>query len=262
MALLTASRNTPELNFAGALNRFVGVEAATSVYVGGMTALDANGYAVPAQVFGATPLNALRILGVVTKVYAGGDMPVGVNANNLTTAAAQFPPNLSNLGSAGAISVYARRGIFGMDNDGSLAATNIGQLCFANDDHTVSLSDGSGATAVPNTFSFTMPASTAAQIKVLFPYIVPGSLNAYSATGGGGTHYVEGTDYAVDYQGGLFMGLSGGAIAAASTVFISYNYGKPTKVVAGTVVTVETNLVYVDFTQQALPAAQAANLVN
>jgi len=261
MALLTASRNTPELNFAGALNRFVGVEAATSVYVGGMTALDANGYAVPAQVLGAAPLNAMRVLGVVTKVYAGGDMPVCVNANNLTTAAAQFPPNLPNLDSAGAISEYARRGIFWMDNDGSIAAINIVQLCFANDDHTVSLTDGSGAIAVPNTTSFTMPAA-APLLKVLFPYIVPGSLNAYSATGGGGTHYVEGTDYAVDYQGGLFMALSGGAIAASGTVFVSYNYGKPTKVVAGTIVTVETNLVYVDFTQQALPAAQAANLVN
>ena len=261
MALLTASRNTPELNFTGALNRFVGVEAATSLYVGGMAALDANGYAVPAQLLGTAPLNALRVLGVVTKVYAGGDMPVGVNANNLTTAAAQFPPNLPNLGNAGAISVYARRGIFGMDNDGTISAINIGQLCFANDDHTVSLADGSGAIAVPNTTSFAMPAA-APLIKVLNPYIVPGGLNAYSATGGGGTHYVEGTDYSVDYQGGLFMALGGGAIAAGGTVFVAYNYGKPTKVVTGTIVSVENNLVYVDFSQQALPAAQAANLAN
>lgn len=261
MALLTASRNTPELNFAGALNRFVGVEAATSLYVGGMAALDANGYAVPAQLLGAAPLNALRVLGIVIKVYAGGDMPVGVNALNLTTAAAQFPPNLPNLGSAGAIAVYTRRGIFGMDNDGTIAATNIGQLCFANDDHTVGLADGSGAIAVPNTTSFTMPAA-APLIKVLNPYIVPGSLNAYSATGGGGTHYAEGTDYAVDYQSGLFMALAGGGIAAGGTVFASYNYGKPAKVVAGTIVSVETNLVYVDFTQQASPAVTAASLAN
>jgi len=261
MALLSSSRNTPEWNYAGALNRFVGVEAATSLYVGGMAALDANGYAVPAQLLGAAPLNALRILGVVIKVYAGGDMPVGVNANNLTTAAAQFPPNLPNLGSAGAISVYARRGIFGMDNDGTIAATNIGQLCFANDDHIVSLADGSGAIAVPNTTSFTMPAA-APLIKVLNPYIVPGSLNAYSATGGSGTHYVEGTDYSVDYQGGLFMALAGGAIAASGTVFVSYNYGKPTKVAAGTIVSVETNLVYVDFTQQSRASTEAAGVAN
>jgi hypothetical protein len=262
MALLTASRNTPELNFAGALNRFVGVEAATSLYVGGMAALDVNGYAVPAQVLGAAPLSSLRILGVVTKVYAGGDMPAGVNANNLTTASAQFPPNLPNLGNAGAISVYTRRGIFGMDNDGTLSVLNIGQLCFAADDHTVGLADGSGATVVPNTSSLTMPAAASTQIRVLNPFIVPGSFNAYSLTGGGGTHYVEGTDYAVDYQGGLFAALAGGAIAGGATVFIAYNYGRPTRAVAGTVVTVETNLVYVDFTQQGLLAAQAANLAN
>ena len=262
MALLTASRNTPELNFAGALNRFVGVEAATSVYVGGMAALDANGFAVPAQVLGAAPLNALRILGVVTKVYAGGDLPPGVNANNLSTATAQFPPYLPNLGSAGAISVHARRGIFGMDNDGSITNANIGQLCFALDDHTVGLADGSGATVVPNTSSVTMPAAGATQLRVLFPFIVPATLNAFSLTGGGGTRYVEGTDYSVDYQGGLFMALGGGAIAAAATVFVTYNYGKPVKAVAGAIVTVETNLVYVDFTQQAALAAQAANLAN
>lgn len=262
MALLTASRNTPELNFAGASNRFVGVEAATSLYVGGMAALDTNGYAVPAQLLGAAPLSALRILGVVTKVYAGGDLPVGVNANNLSTAAAQFPPNLPNLGSAGAISVYARRGIFGMDNDGSIAVTNIGLLAFANDDHTVSLTDGSGATVVPNTTSITMPASTQTQLRILFPYIVPGSFNAYSASGGTGTHYVEGTDYSVDYQGGLFAALTGGAITPASTIFVSYNYGKPIKAVAGTIVSVETNLVYVDFTQQARPSTEAMGVAN
>jgi hypothetical protein len=261
MALLTASRNTPELNFAGALNRFVGVEAATSLYVGGMAALDANGYAVPAQLLGAAPLNTLRILGVVTKVYAGGDMPVGVNANNLSAAAAQFRPNLPNLGNAGAISVYARRGIFGMDNDGSIAATNLGQLCFANDDHTVSLADGSGAATVPNTTSITLP-SAAPLVNVLKPYIVPGSFNAYSATGGAGTHYVEGTDYAIDYQGGLLMALSGGALAAGGTVFVAYSYGRPTKAVAGAIVMVETSLVYVDFTQQSPLAAQAASLAS
>jgi hypothetical protein len=261
MALLSSSRNTPELNYAAALRHFVGVEAATSLYVGAMTALDGNGYAVPAQLLGAAPLNALRILGVVTNVYAGGDMPPGVNAINLSTSTALFPPNLPNLGSAGAISVYARRGIFGMDNDGTIAAINIGQLCFANDDHTVSLADGSGATNVPNTTSFVVPAA-APLITVLKPYIVPGSVNAYSATGGGGTHYVEGTDFAIDYQGGLFIVLAGGAISAGGTVFISYSYGKPTKAVAGSIVTVENNLVFVNFVMQAQAAPQAASLAN
>ncbi len=262
MAALSSSRNTPEKNFAGARTPApFGVEASTSLYVGGMVALDANGYAVPAQAYGTSPLNVLQVMGVLTKVYAGGDMPPGVNAINLSTASGLFPPNLPSLGSAGAISVYARRGIFGMDNDSSISAANLGALAFAADDHTVSLTDGSGGTTVPNTTSITVPAA-APLVNVLHPYIQPGSFNAYSATGGGGTHYVENTDFAVDYQTGLFVVLAGGAISASGTVYITYKYGKATKPVAGQIFSIENGLVYIDFTTQSLPALNGAGLQN
>ncbi len=260
MAALTGPRNTPELMSSGRIVQ-VGVEASTTIYLGSMVAIDANGYAVPAQVLGVTPLNALRVLGRCEYVYAGGVMAPGVNAWNLSGSAALFP-QITGLGAAGAISVGVRRiGAFGYDNDSTISAVNIGMLAFAADDHTVSLADGSGATTVPNTTTIAMPAA-APLVAVLHPYIVPGSFNAYSATAGGGTHYVEGTDFAVDYQAGLFMALAGGAIAASGTVYVAYKYGAPTKVVAGTIVDVESGLVYVDFGRQALPSMTAAGLAN
>lgn len=257
MAALSASRNTPEF---GRDHFILGVEASTTIYVGAMVAVDANGYAVPAQALGASPLNALKILGVCEYVYAGGIMPPGVNAANLSGSAALFP-QVSSVGSAGAISVGIKRGTFGMDGDGTISAVNIGALAFAGDDHTVSLADGSGGTTVANTTSIVVPAA-APLVVVLKPYIVPGSFNAYSATAGGGTHYVENTDFAVDYQAGLFTALAGGAIAAGGTVYITYKYGLPTKVCAGVISAVESGLVYVDFERQALPAITAASLAN
>lgn len=259
MASLSASRNTPELTNLGAYNMQLGVEASTSIYVGGMVAADANGYAVPAQILGAAPLNALRVLGVCEFVYAGGIVAPGINATNTSVSSASFP-NVPNIGSAGAIAVGIRSGVLALDSDGSISVSNVGQLCFAVDDHTVGIADGSGGTTVPNTTSIAVPGA-APLINVLHPYIVPGSFNAYSATGGGGTHYVENTDYAINYQSGLFAVVPGGAIAASGTVFVSYKYGLPTKAVAGTIVQVDSQ-VWVNFMRQSWPSVTAAVLAN
>ncbi len=239
MAGLTASRNTPE--WPGFSNRYhyglIPVEASTSIYVGGMVAVNNNGNGVPAQsrVSGAT-LSKLNVLGICEYVYAGGILPPGVNALN--------QPGLTygNIaaGAAGAISVGVVAGCFGMDNDGSVTAANLGELCFAIDYHTVGM-----GTLVPNTTSIVVP-STGLPIVVLQPDIVPGSFDAYSATGGGGTHYLEGTDFAVDYQAGLFIALAGGGIAAGSTVYVTYRRAAA-KVVAGEVVALDGGLVYVNF---------------
>jgi hypothetical protein len=94
---------------------------------------------------------------------------------------------------------------------------------------------------------------------VLKPYIQPGSFNAYSATGAGGTHYVENTDFAVGYQSGLFMTL-GGAISAGGTVYITYKYGLPTKVAVGEIIAIDAGLAFVCMYKQALRAVNGAPL--
>lgn len=205
-----------------------------------MVALNANGNAVPAQARGNSPLDILRILGICEYVYAGGIMPPGVNALNQAGNGALYPAATGTLGSAGAISVGVVSGCFGLDVDNTIAAANVGELVFAADDHTVSL-----GTLVANTTNFTVPAS-GPLINVLRSDIVPGTFAAYSATGAGGTHYKEGVDFAVDYQGGLFITLSGGTISASGTVYCTY-YRAGTLVVAGRMVALDGGLCYVDF---------------
>lgn len=243
MAALSASRNTPEWN--GGPPRFhwglIPVEASTSLYVGGMVALNANGRAVPAQVRGNAPLDNLRIVGICEYVYAGGILPPGVDALNQTGNGGLYPGATATLGTAGAISVGVACGVFGMDVDSTISDTShVGQLCFAADDHTVTM-----GTLVANTTAITVPAS-GVLINVLQPDIVPGSFNAYSASGAGGTHYKEGVDFAVSYQSGLFMTLSGGAISAGGTVYVTY-YRASTKVPAGRIVAYDGGLAYVNF---------------
>jgi hypothetical protein len=242
MAGLTASRNTPEWNGTQSYHWGVlGVEASTSIYVGGMVALDASGYAVPAQALsGTSNLRKLEVVGICEYVYAGGIMPPGINALNQTGNGTLYPGASGTLGNAGAISVGVVRGIFGMDVDSTIGTANIGQLAFALDDHTVTL-----GTLVANTTSITVP-SSGPLINVLQPHIVPGTFDAYSATGAGGTHYKEGTDFAVDYQAGLFMTLSGGAISASGTVYVTYYYGAG-KAVAGEIIAIDDGLCYVSF---------------
>lgn len=241
MAALTASRNTPE--WPGFSNRYhyglIPVEASTSIYIGGMVALNNNGNGVPAQSRASgTTLSKLNVIGICEYAYAGGILPPGVNA--LKQSGLTY--NNINAGAAGAISVGVVAGTFGMDNDGTITAANMGEVCFAIDDHTVGM-----GTLVGNTTNFTVPAS-GILINVLQPDIVPGTVDAYSATGGGGTHYLEGTDFAVDYQAGLFITLSGSAISAGGTVYVTYRRAAA-KVVAGEIVAVDAGLVYINFTR-------------
>lgn len=231
MAALTNSRNTPELADGGRMQVYP-VEANTTIYLGGMTALNAAGNAVPAA---SAP--GLKIIGRAEMVYGG--MP-GQDAVN-------------NPGAAGAISIVARRGVFMYAvNDGSIGAAQAGQMAFAVDDNSVSASDGGGATAVtaqPEIF----PATTSAQIVTLGHENV--SKVKVHSTSGGGTVYTEGTDYVVDYQSGLLMLTSGGAITTGATVYADYNWGAPTRSAAGQIVNMDpSGQVWIDFWHQAAAA--------
>jgi hypothetical protein len=130
MAALSNSRNTPEMADGGRM-RVLPVAADTTVYLGSMVALDASGNAVPASAT-TTTANALRIVGRAERVENG--IP-GANATN-------------NPGAAGAISIVARKGVFMFDQDGSIAAAQVGTVCFAIDDHTVTAADRAGGAGV------------------------------------------------------------------------------------------------------------------
>ncbi len=130
MAALTSSRNTPEKGDDGRMRTY-GVEANTNVYLGGIVALDANGYAVPASAT-TTTANALKIIGRAESMVDG--MP-GENAIN-------------NPGAAGAISVEARKGVFLYDQDNSITIAQLGAVCFAIDDHTVTANDRASGASV------------------------------------------------------------------------------------------------------------------
>jgi hypothetical protein len=247
MAALSASRNTPERNGNNRFNyELFGVEASTSIYVGSMVALNANNSAVPAQARGAAPLDKLNVLGVCDAVYAGGILPPGIDALNQTGNGSLYPGATATLGAAGAISVRVVSSIFGMDVDSTITdATHVGQLVFAVDDHTVGL-----GTLVANTTSITVP-SSAPLVNVLFPDIIPGTFNAYSGSGAGGTHYKEGVDFSVDYHSGLFMVTpSGSAISAGGTVYVTYRRAA-TLVVAGRMVSYSQGLAWINFADRA-----------
>ena len=208
------------------------VEANTTVYLGSIVALNANGNATP-----AASVAGLKILGRAEMVNNG--MP-GQDAVN-------------NPGAAGAISIVARRGVFMYAvNDGTIAAAQVGQIAFAVDDNSVSASDGGAAVAVVAQ-STTFPASTSAQI-VNVGHENIAKVRVHS-TSGGGTVYVDGADYVVDYQAGLLMLVSGGAIAAAATVFIDYNWGAPTRSAAGRITALDpSGQVWIDFWHQSAAA--------
>ena len=215
------------------------VEANTTVYLGSMAALNANGNAVP-----SSSATGLKIIGRAERLYLGIPGQDAVNTSSATIPGTNLPA-----GAAGAISVICRRGVFMYAvNDGSIAQPQVGTLCFAVDDNSVSASDGSGATAV-TAESHTFPASSSAQI------IAVGHENTSKVvvtSSPAGTTYVEGRDYLVDYQAGLIMlPASGGTIAAAATVLISYSWGAPGRSVAGTVVNLDASgQVWVDFWHQ------------
>ncbi len=129
MAALTNARNTPEMADGGRM-RVYPVEANTNIYLGGIVALDAAGNAVPASAT-TTVATALRIIGRAE--YVSNGIP-GQNAIN-------------NPGATGAISITARKGVFLYATDGSVGAAQVGLVCFALDDNSVTAADRvSGAT--------------------------------------------------------------------------------------------------------------------
>jgi hypothetical protein len=231
MAALTNSRNTPELADGGR-SMVYPVEANTTVYLGSMIALNTNGNAAP-----ASSVANLKIVGRAEMVSNG---VTGQDAVN-------------NPRAAGAISIVTRRGVFMYAvNDASIATPQVGQMAFAVDDNSVSANDGSGTTAVVAQ-STAFPASSSAQV-VSVGHENISKVKAHS-TSGGGTVYVEGTDYVVDYQAGLVMLIGAGAIAAAATVFIDYNWGAPTRSVAGRIAGLDpSGQVWIDFWHQSSAA--------
>ena len=90
MAALTNSRNTPELA-DGARTMVYPVEANTTVYLGSIVGLNANGNAAP-----ASSVATLKIIGRAELVVNGLPAQDAVN----------------NPGAAGAMSIVARRGVF------------------------------------------------------------------------------------------------------------------------------------------------------
>ena len=142
MAALTNSRNTPELADGGRIQVYP-VEANSTIYLGSMAGLNGNGNAVPAL---STP--GLKIIGRADMVNGGFPGQDAVN----------------NPGLAGAVAVVVRRGVFMYAvNDGSIGAAQVGLIAFAVDDNSVSIADGSGATAVIAQAT-TFPAAASAQI--------------------------------------------------------------------------------------------------
>ncbi|HYB92398.1 MAG TPA: hypothetical protein VEC38_15280 [Candidatus Binataceae bacterium] len=123
MAALTSSRNTPEMADGGRM-RVYPVEANTNVYLGSMAALNTNGNAVPASAT-TTTANALKIVGRTERVHNGMPGQDAINSG----------------GAAGALSIVVRKGVFMFDQDSSITAAQIGSVCFAIDDHTVSATD-------------------------------------------------------------------------------------------------------------------------
>ena len=73
MAALTSSRNTPEMSDFGRMQMYP-VEANTTVYLGSMVALNANGNAVP-----AASTAGLRLVGRAERTYLGIPGPDAVD---------------------------------------------------------------------------------------------------------------------------------------------------------------------------------------
>jgi hypothetical protein len=130
MAALTNSRNTPELADGGRI-RVINVEANSTVFLGGMVAINANGNAVPASAT-TTTANALKIIGRAEYVVNGLPAQNAVN----------------NPGTAGAIQIAVRKGVFMYAQDTSITAAAVGSTCFALDDNNVTATDRASGASV------------------------------------------------------------------------------------------------------------------
>ena len=110
--------------------RVVGVEANTTIFLGSMVAINAAGNAVPASAT-TTTANAQKVIGRAEYVVNG------IPAQNA----------VNNPGSAGAIQIAVRKGVFMYSQDSSITTAAVGSPCFALDDNNVTAADrASGAT--------------------------------------------------------------------------------------------------------------------
>lgn len=118
MAALTRDRNTPERT--GDKFGFP-VAASTTIYAGSICALNASGYAVP----GSTSTTLIAV--------------------------GRAEEQIVNSGSAGAVSVPVKRGVFRVGNSASadlISRANIGSNCYIVDDQTVALTSGTSTRSV------------------------------------------------------------------------------------------------------------------
>src|SRR5258708_32904288 len=99
MAALSSSRNTPEMADFGRTQNYP-VEANTTVYLGSMVALNANGNAVP-----AASAAGLRIVGRAERIYLGMPGQDALNVSSATIPGTNLPD-----GAAGARSGSLPRG--------------------------------------------------------------------------------------------------------------------------------------------------------
>jgi hypothetical protein len=122
MAALANSRNTPER--AGQVIEAVPVAASAICYVGALVAVDASGNLNP-----AADTAGLKVLGRCEGKPGPGI--TGLDADNTG-------------GIAGAVTANVKRGCFKFDNSSGdpLAAADIGNICYAEDDHTVNKAGG------------------------------------------------------------------------------------------------------------------------
>jgi hypothetical protein len=130
MAALTTSRNTPEMADGGRI-RVLSVEANTTIFLGSMVAINAAGNAVPASAT-TTTANAQKVIGRAEYVVNGISSQNAVN----------------NPGTAGAIQVAVRKGVFMYAQDNSITAASVGSQCFALDDNNVTATDRASGASV------------------------------------------------------------------------------------------------------------------
>lgn len=113
----TAQYGSPDEVVPGLLS--FPVAAATTIYGGSLVATNASGYAVP-----ASASNALKLWGRAEQQVVN------------TTAA--------GYGTAGALNVTVKPGVFAFAASGSITIADVGKACYAVDDQTISLTDGAG----------------------------------------------------------------------------------------------------------------------
>lgn len=114
MSALSENRNTRELACnALTMHRVFTVKSASAIYAGSIVAVDGNGYAVA-----ASDASGLLVVGVAQHYAAAGEQ------------------------------ITVKSGVFGMDNSSGHACSNgsnMNNLVYIEDDHTVSTSAGSNS---------------------------------------------------------------------------------------------------------------------